>query len=384
MGDNQVLATTTQIQNLGEIGKRKISVVYATNTIIHHTMNLCEAFISNEAVSDFRLIITESLSSEYTNLGLNEDFDNDYAIDARKDRQAAINAINGCDLLIGTYYVNVLMQERIAAGKLTFILSERIFKPYNSFLVNLVKNAVRFVKYKLIFKKYHYHNDNIYFLLIGHYAPHDYTKLGIRKEHMLKFGYFPALKTMERTHYCADDMVHLLWVGRLVAWKHPEYAVKVCKYLTQKGHRVDLKIVGNGIEESALKHEAESYENIYFLGGLPTEQVRKIMSGSDIFLFTSSQAEGWGIVLNEAMSEGMCVIASESAGSTSELIKDGQNGRIYSLDSLSELKAVTEQILNHQEEIPRLGRQAQNTIKETWNAEKAVADLLQNYRRLNP
>jgi len=169
---------------------QKIRVVYATNTAIHYTRSLCEAFINNEAVGDFRLIITQSLSSEYTNMGLSEDADNDYVIDARKDRQAAINAINNADLMIGTYYVNDLMKERVLAGKLTFITSERIFKPYNSFLVNLVKNSVRWLKYKIMLAKHHYYNDNIYFLLIGHYAERDYIKLGISKDHVLKFGYF--------------------------------------------------------------------------------------------------------------------------------------------------------------------------------------------------
>ena len=180
----------------------------------------------------------------------------------------------------------------------------------------------------------------------------------------------------QRKIYSPDGIIRLLWVGRLVNWKHPEYAVRTCKYLTQKGYPVELKIIGSGIEENNLRKEIEGCKNIHLLGGLPNEQVRKIMSKSDIFLFTSNQAEGWGVVLNEAMSEGMLAIASESAGASLELIKDGKNGKIYSLDSLTELKAVTEQILNHEEEIPRLARQAQNTIKYEWNANIAVQNLI--------
>lgn len=106
------------------------------------------------------------------------------------------------------------------------------------------------------------------------------------------------------------------------------------------------------------------------------------MSESDIFLFTSNQAEGWGIVLNEAMSEGMLAIASESAGSSLELIEDGKNGKIYSLDSLTELKAVTEEIINHEEEIPRLGREAQNTINKIWNTKTATDNIVKQYYEL--
>ena len=359
----------------------KIKVVYATNTIIHYTKSLCDAFVKNEAVKNFRLIITESLSKEYINLGLDENFDNNCVIDARTHKQAAIDAINDCDLMIGSHYVRDLMKERVAAGKLTFIASERIFKRYSSFCINLVKNIVRFCKYKLILNKYHYYNENVYFLLIGNYAVSDYIKLGVRKDHILRFGYFPTLNIKKRELYCLDGIIRLLWVGRLVSWKHPEYAVKTCKYLTQKGYQVDLKIIGNGPEEANLKQEIQDCKNIHMLGSLPTEQVRKIMSESDIFLFTSNQGEGWGVVLNEAMSEGMLAIASESAGATTELIKDGKNGKIYSLDSLTELKAVTEQAIVYSEEIPRLGQQAQKTIKEHWNAEKTGYNLIQQYYR---
>lgn len=215
---------------------KKIKVVYATNVMIHYTKNLCEAFINHEAVADFKLIITESLSKEYINLGLCEDSDNNYIIDSRQDKQAAINAINNADLMIGTYYVKDLMKERIKSGKLTFIESERIFKPYHSFLLNLMKNVVRHFKYKAILTKYHYYNKNVRFLLIGRYASEDYIKLGVSKNQILKFGYFTPPQVL-RKNYSSDRIIRLLWVGRLVRWKHPEYAVRTCKYLTQKGYK---------------------------------------------------------------------------------------------------------------------------------------------------
>ena len=364
----------------GGTEKRKLRAVFATNTIIHYTINLSEAFINNPDIEDFRLIITQSLPQELIELGLNENFNKNYIIDARENKKAAIDAINNADLMIGTYYINDLMKERVAAGKITFIASERIFKPYNSFfLLNSLKNLARWIKFKAILTRFHYFNENIYFLLIGKHAPSDYINLGVSKNKILKFGYFPALNELLRKNYCAqekNEKIHLLWAGRLVSWKHPEYAVKTCKYLTQKGYKIDLKIIGNGPEEANLKKEAKGCENIYFLGGLPVDKVRKLMSESDIFLFTSNQAEGWGVVLSEAMSEGMCVIASESAGATNELIQDCKNGKIYSLDSLTELKSITEQILIHSEEIPRLGKAAQKFVNEKWNAKIFVSDFI--------
>ena len=54
------------------------------------------------------------------------------------------------------------------------------------------------------------------------------------------------------------------------------------------------------------------------------------MAKSDIFIFTSDKNEGWGVVLNEAMSSACAVVANKAIGSVPFLIKDGLNGFTYS------------------------------------------------------
>lgn len=360
--------------------EQQLSVVYATSTMIHYTRNLCDEFIANKHVKQFKLIITESLGSKYTSMGVDGSTSGiDYLIDAREDPQSAKEAILNSDLVIGQYCVTEWLRERIKTNKTTFIISERVFKQYDSPIINRIKNAARWLKYKKILLSNSFFRENVYYLLIGKYAFSDYIKLGVKADHILCFGYFPKVAVNTDKKVRANDNIHLLWVGRLVTWKHPEYAIETCFYLKEKGYPVDLLMIGGGPLEDEMKRQSMDKEYIKVLGGVPTDFVRQSMRDSDIYLFTSNQGEGWGVVLNEAMSEEMVVIGSDSAGSTGLLIQDGINGFIYKNDNLSQLKEKTEYAVVNKKMFDKIGREAQKTIRDTWNARVAVDNVISQY-----
>ena len=68
--------------------------------------------------------------------------------------------------------------------------------------------------------------------------------------------------------------------------------------------------------------------NIILKGNVHFTEVRTLMEESEIFIFTSDFNEGWGAVLNEAMSSACGCVASYKAGSTPFLL-DGTNGQVY-------------------------------------------------------
>ena len=55
------------------------------------------------------------------------------------------------------------------------------------------------------------------------------------------------------------------------------------------------------------------------------------MKKHHIYCLTSDKNEGWGAVLNEAMSSGCCPVSSIEAGATPYLVKDGVNGFSFDL-----------------------------------------------------
>lgn len=89
----------------------------------------------------------------------------------------------------------------------------------------------------------------------------------------------------------------ILWVGRLLEWKHPDDALQVAKRLKVAGYVFTMNIIGTGALEQKLKDMIEQYQLndcVHMLGPMPPESVREYMESSQIFLFTSDRNEGWG------------------------------------------------------------------------------------------
>ena len=124
------------------------------------------------------------------------------------------------------------------------------------------------------------------------------------------------------------------------------------------------------IAENAL------WEKVQILGAMSPEQVREKMRESEIFLFTSDNKEGWGAVLNEAMSEGCACVSSRQAGSTEFLINDGENGFIFDYDDLDKLVGRVKLLLDDSEKRGIVQKNALKTINEEWNAEIAAERLV--------
>ena len=98
------------------------------------------------------------------------------------------------------------------------------------------------------------------------------------------------------------------------------------------------------------------------------------MMASNVFLFTSDRSEGWGVVLNEAMSAGCTVIAYDKIGAVPYMINDGVNGIIY--HNYSEFLNKTTHLLQNPAQINAFARKAYATMLSTWNPQIAVERLV--------
>ena len=172
--------------------------------------------------------------------------------------------------------------------------------------------------------------------------------------------------------------VSILWVGRLIDLKHPEYPINVAHRLKKDGYEFTMNIIGIGELELKLKKMVGGLnlqEQVNFLGALPPAKVREYMEDSQVFLFTSNRKEGWGAVLNEAMNSGCAVIANKKIGSVPFLLKDNHNGLIYD-NSFSELYCRVKELFDNHELIESLGRNAYKSITYNWNPMSAVSRFI--------
>ena len=99
------------------------------------------------------------------------------------------------------------------------------------------------------------------------------------------------------------------------------------------------------------------------------------MREHDIFLFTSDKNEGWGVVLNEAMGQVCCPVASNQIGATPFLLEHKKNGMIYkSGDFVSLVDSITYLIDNPDKRIA-ISKSAYKQVKELWCPEVAAERL---------
>jgi len=126
-----------------------------------------------------------------------------------------------------------------------------------------------------------------------------------------------------------EDAIYLVSIGRMVKRKGFEYLIKALAILAKKGIDLRLVLIGDGPERGALEALAAGEnvsDKVLFAGRVNDEAKFRYLSASDIYALPSIH-EGFGIVLLEAMSCGLAVVATDRGGQT-EIIKNGRNGTL--------------------------------------------------------
>ena len=120
----------------------------------------------------------------------------------------------------------------------------------------------------------------------------------------------------------------LVSVGRLHPVKNFETLIKVFSLVEKKIPQATLTIVGGGEEEDNLKtlvKESGLKDKVTITGMVGTEEVRNYMLSSDLYVMTS-HTECFPMVLLEASSVGLPMVAFDVPVGPRSIINDGENG----------------------------------------------------------
>lgn len=112
-----------------------------------------------------------------------------------------------------------------------------------------------------------------------------------------------------------DTALHgALFVGRLTRQKGVHDLLAALSLLKRQGLTIDLTIVGDGPERAALKAQAMAAAlPVVFTGYVPPDQVGRHFHGKRLFCLPSYE-EGLGLVVAEALTHGVPVVATRSGG----------------------------------------------------------------------
>ncbi|PWL57990.1 MAG: hypothetical protein DBY37_11925 [Desulfovibrionaceae bacterium] len=111
----------------------------------------------------------------------------------------------------------------------------------------------------------------------------------------------------------------------------------VLKAAEKIGKSVDFYIIGGEPSAENKKYkEAHNLSNVHFVDFLGKDELREYYNAADLFVLMT-RGDTWGLVINEAMANGLPVITTKRCVAGVELIKDGENGYIIEVDDTEAL-----------------------------------------------
>ncbi len=125
----------------------------------------------------------------------------------------------------------------------------------------------------------------------------------------------------------APSGLRLLYLGRLEARKRPEVALEALTALARRRIAASLVIAGDGPEQVDLKRRASALGlngAVRFAGRVSESEKFSLYDGADALLFPST-LEGFGLVVAEAQSRGLPVVAAAGTA-TVEAFDPGRSG----------------------------------------------------------
>ncbi len=169
----------------------------------------------------------------------------------------------------------------------------------------------------------------------------------------------------------------LLYLGRLEHVKGIEYLLRSVGDL--KRDDVALVLAGSGSLYHPLLQLSQQLgisEKVRFAGYVPPQAAPPYYAIADLFVLPSitlpAQKETWGLVINEAMNQGLPIVATNAVGAAAGgLVQSGVNGFIVPERDSAALGQAIERILADSRLRTEMGNNARQVITQ-WDNERMV------------
>lgn len=196
------------------------------------------------------------------------------------------------------------------------------------------------------------------------------------------------------------DIPIVLYVGRVDPEKKVELLIKAFILASEKANdgmisherkpsgvkaaqnfipRMQLVVVGDGVDRVRLKDKYASRSDIKFLGKVLPPDLYDIYRLGSVFA-TASEIETQGIVLIEAAASGLPLIAVDK-GAVSEICLNGQNGFLCNPGSVNEISEAIYDIVSNQELSKKFSKRSIE-IAKNHDFERTLDTFVNIYNRV--
>lgn len=196
-----------------------------------------------------------------------------------------------------------------------------------------------------------------------------------KKIHVIPYGAPQVTIEHGKRTYNNDNPLRVLFVGSLGQRKGLSYLLQAIDMLGSSA--VELTLVGQPLSGNCdpLRAALTTHRHLF---SLPHASVLAEMRQHDVFVFPSL-FEGFGLVLLEAMSQGLPVITTTHTGGP-DFMTDGQDGFLVPIRSAAAIAEKLELLHRDRNRLAQMAEAALSTARRrSWmDYEKTTATILRN------
>jgi colanic acid/amylovoran biosynthesis glycosyltransferase len=183
-----------------------------------------------------------------------------------------------------------------------------------------------------------------------------------------------------------NDLFTILFVGRLVPFKAPDIFIQICNQLKRNNNiSFFAMIYGSGEMKDYLEQmisELSLVKQVKLMGSISQQDLREVMSKSDIFLYPgityNGRAENQGLVIQEAQAMQLPVIVSDAGGMKEGMI-DGETGFVIPEGNITLFVDAVEKLAKDPELRAKMGEAGRLIVQNNYSIELLNDQLLQIY-----
>jgi glycosyltransferase involved in cell wall biosynthesis len=354
------------------------SLAYCTNLWNHYQASLCQEFAHLFGEGRFTMCLYDPIPKERRQLGWDTDIPDHKWIagppNSNGDLERLGQIVCNADVAILGHCPQEVWAPRVATGKLTFVTSERLWKkPYYWWRMLNPRFARGLKRYKNIVN-----HPNVHYLPMGAYAAGDVRQIEAFGDRMWTWAYFAEVAS-QPPQPRTNKLIRILWVGRMLNWKRVDLLMNAVARVCQEPFFGRLDIVGAGPEKSRLLKLSRRLglgDKCIFHEPVAPNQVRELMRQADIYVLPSNRYEGWGVVANEAMSEGALLVANEQAGAAQVLIDHGRTGFIFNDDDVTGIVKILQTLIADAQLRETVRQAAWREMQQVWHPRVGAERLI--------
>lgn len=173
------------------------------------------------------------------------------------------------------------------------------------------------------------------YLATGREAAESLIRFGAESTHVHVYPFSSVSakdipKSLSPAYQSPSAPFRVLAVGQFIHRKGFDVLLRSAALL---GNRYEFQIIGgNETEEYARLRESLGLRNVEFAPFKSPAELRKDYRSADVFVLPTRE-DVWGLVVNEAMAQGVPVITTSACGAGVEMVIQGGNGYLIEPDS---------------------------------------------------